>query len=395
MDGGIYEYSATRVFTSDKTGTILALAEDSAYNAIITSQLYGASDNSTGWTTMFPGYTTGNYFVTAFSGVFLPETTGSYRFRGSSDDRSLMYVDVDGDGVFDTSDRVGPWAWDTSGYKTLEAGVGYYFMIMSQEFSSAETTNWYVTAPGGSEMRIDPSSASQAGWWASGPIPGTINEPSTHFTVANDSTLQLNTPDTATLGNLTLGGANLSIAGSAPAASFAQIGGTGTVTTSADMVVRDTISPGNSAGMLTVEADLAVGAGSTFLFEIDSATGTAGTNWDLLDVNGTLDITALSTAEPMTVEIISLNGDTPGLLANFACTVPYEWEFLTFDALEGTFSEDLFALDISSFANALGTGYFEIIRTAGGLAISYVPEPGTLTLALLGTLLLLARRRRR
>jgi len=51
-------------------------------------------------------------------------------------------------------------------------------------------------------------------------------------------------------------------------------------------------------------------------------------------------------------------------------------------------------LDISSFENGLGEGYFEIIQTANGLAISYIPEPGTLTLVLLGALLLLARRRR-
>ena len=394
LDGGIYEYSATRVFTGDKAGTILAMAEDSAYNAIITTQIYGASDNSTGWSDMFPGYVTGSNFVAAFSGIFIPETTGSYRFRGSSDDRSLMYIDVDGDGVFDTSDRVGPWAWDTSGYKTLEAGAGYSFIIFSQEFGGNESANWYITAPGGTEMRIDPSSTAQDGWWASGAIAGTIDEPDTHFTVTSDSTLELNTPSAATLGNLTLGGANLSIAGSAPTASFAQIGGTGVVTTAPDLVVRETISPGNSVGMLTVDGKLAVDAGTTFAFEIDSATGTAGTDWDLLDVNGTLDITSLSAAEPMTVQITTLDGESPGLLANFACTVPYEWEFLTFNQLEGTFSEDLFALDISSFTNALGKGYFEIIQTAGGLAISYIPEPGTLTLALLGALLLLARRRR-
>jgi len=114
----------------------------------------------------------------------------------------------------------------------------------------------------------------------------------------------------------------------------------------------------------------------------------------LLDVNGTLDITSLSTAEPMTVEIVSLDGDSPGEIANFACTVPYEWEFLTYDVLEGAFSEDLFVLDTTAFANALGKGYFEIIQTASGLAVSYVPEPSTLLLALLGMLLLLVRRRR-
>lgn len=394
LDGGSYAYSATRVFTGDKADTILALTEDPARNAIIEAPLYGATNNSTGWTTMFPGYTTDNYFVTAFSGVFIPDATGSYRFRGSSDDRSLMYIDVAGDGVFDTSDRVGPWAWDTSGYKTLEAGVGYSFVIISQEFSGNESANWYVTAPGGSEMRIDPSSPDQDGWWTTSPITSAINEPDTHFVVAASSTLDLITSNVAVLGNLNLGGADLSIEGAVPGVSFFGIGGTGTIASGPNLLVRDTIAPGNSVGTLVVDGNTAVEAGSTFMFEINSATGTAGTSWDLLDVNGTLDITALSAAAPMTVKIVSLDGETPGEIADFACTVPYEWEFLTYDAIEGAFSEDLFALDTTAFENALGKGYFEIIQTASGLAVSYVPEPSTLLLALLGALLLLARRRR-
>ncbi|MDZ7618117.1 MAG: PEP-CTERM sorting domain-containing protein, partial [Patescibacteria group bacterium] len=95
-----------------------------------------------------------------------------------------------------------------------------------------------------------------------------------------------------------------------------------------------------------------------------------------------------------TIEIASLAGTTPGAAANFVASVPREWEFVTYQQLAGTFSRDLFTLDVTGFTNPLGAGYFDIVQTTTGLAIAFIPEPSTLAMLLAALPLLLARRRR-
>jgi hypothetical protein len=121
--------------------------------------------------------------------------------------------------------------------------------------------------------------------------------------------------------------------------------------------------------------------------------------WDLLTITngtstGTLDLSGLNAANPFTIELVSLAGTTPGEIANFVATEPREWEFVTYEQLVGTFSRDLFTLDSSGFDNALGAGHFDIVQTTSGLAIAFIPEPGSLALALMALAMLLGRRRR-
>ena len=71
------------------------------------------------------------------------------------------------------------------------------------------------------------------------------------------------------------------------------LGGSGTV---GSLIVQNggTVSPGNSPGTLNITGDIDWLGGGSYNWQVLSTAGTPGTDWDLLTVTGTLDLTALS-----------------------------------------------------------------------------------------------------
>ena len=63
-----------------------------------------------------------DHFVTAFSGQFVPPSTGTYNFHWNNDDAGLMYIDLNGDGVFQASEQVAAYGWNSNGNVDLTAG---------------------------------------------------------------------------------------------------------------------------------------------------------------------------------------------------------------------------------------------------------------------------------
>lgn len=182
----------------------------------------------------------------------------------------------------------------------------------------------------------------------------------------------------------------------------ATLAGTGRV--SAAVTLSGTHAPGNSVGSQTV-GSAAWLPGGKFEFEINDAGGAAGgglagLGWDLLAVGdgagaGTLDLRGLSSASPFEIHVASLNGASAGNAANFVATQPYDWVFVTYDELvDDYFAPDLFTLNTDDFSNGTGEGYFAITQVPNGLAVSFIPEPGTLAMTLTALALLLCRRRR-
>ena len=101
--------------------------------------------------------------------------------------------------------------------------------------------------------------------------------------IASGFTLQLNNSFTQTAGTTTLNnGGNIN---STPTLNFngGTLTGTGTITGNVNN--SGTISPGNSIGTLTINGDLTLNSSSVLEIEI-SNTGTAGTNYDLINVLG-------------------------------------------------------------------------------------------------------------
>ncbi len=183
LSGAPYTPSTTRVFTGSKAGTVLEMSEVPGRNIIL-------SGPATSWNEF--GGSPGDSFVAALSGRFFPPVTGSYTFRWSQDDRGWLFMDTGNDGVFDSADAVGTYAWDGIGSRTLTAGQGYNFMFFSQESVGGDSLAFWYTPPGGSETYVNPSA--QTGQWcyvsSSAPLVSIANTPvSAGSLTANGATL--------------------------------------------------------------------------------------------------------------------------------------------------------------------------------------------------------------
>lgn len=109
-----------------------------------------------------------------------------------------------------------------------------------------------------------------------------------------------------------------------------------------DLLVRGAISPGDGIGTLSSGNQIWKSGGS-YIFEIGSVAGGAGSAWDFLAVDGTLGIDAAS-ASPFVVSVNSI-----GSLADFSASETYSWTILSTTAgIEG-FSKTRLAVDASGF----------------------------------------------
>jgi autotransporter-associated beta strand protein len=164
------------------------------------------------------------------------------------------------------------------------------------------------------------------------------------------------------------------------------------------------LSPGNSPGTAATSSQTWAGGG-TYVWELNNATGTAGTDpgWDLITGTGALTITATSGSK-FNINITSLTlGNVAGDAANFSSATNYNWLLADFTGAI-TFDAAAFALNTSGFSNAF-TGTFDIARgdavgiggDASQLYITYtIPEPSTAILvSLVLTAAVIFRRRAR
>lgn len=185
--------------------------------------------------------------------------------------------------------------------------------------------------------------------------------------------------------------------GSVTLGSGGLFGGTGTFSGPLFVNSGGTVAPGASPGTLAVGATTFAGAGR-FAFEINSVTGTAGTNWDLLSISGALTITA-TPGNPFIVDLTSLNlSNTAALVSNFNAADSYSWLFASASGGVTGFSAGAFQYNASAFQNSLGGGSFFVSNVGNDLFLNFTPVPEPSTYALmalgLGVIVLLARRRR-
>lgn len=162
------------------------------------------------------------------------------------------------------------------------------------------------------------------------------------------------------------------------------LAGSGTVTT-VTLHRGATLAVGNSPGLMTSTAATWHG-GSSFEFEINNATGTAGTNWDLFSVSGLLDLTSIAASDRM--NLIVLGPD----LSNFDAGSAYSWIFARAANLGGTESwlpgldvTDRFSIQATGFNGGVSpVGGFRVVTGAEGgwstLSLQSVPEPSSLSL---------------
>ncbi len=184
------------------------------------------------------------------------------------------------------------------------------------------------------------------------------------------------------------------------------LGGSGSV---GALTIADggTLAPGNSPGTLFASSATWANGGS-YDWEILNLAGPAGdpTGWDLLDVDGELSLTGL-TSSNFTINLITLSDSTTrGALAGFDPSATYtNWMIARAGTITG-FNASLFNLSTAAFSNTI-TGTFGITNgTYGGdqaLFLTYtgggapIPEPGTWAAAalLVATAVFMRWRRRR
>jgi fibronectin-binding autotransporter adhesin len=154
-------------------------------------------------------------------------------------------------------------------------------------------------------------------------------------------------------------------------ASAGTLGGSGTI--SGAVTNNGTISPGNSVGTLSTGGEIWAGGGH-YTFEINSATGTAGTSpgWDKLNITGGLNITA-NPGSKFTLDITSLTlANAAGTVSDFDNTASYTWTIAqTTSGITG-FDTNAFALTTSGFANSLGGGSFSITNNATDIILKFI-----------------------
>ena len=167
-----------------------------------------------------------------------------------------------------------------------------------------------------------------------------------------------------------------------------------------------TLTPGNSPGTLTA-ASAIISGGSTYNWEISRLTGTAGTDWDLLSVDGLLNMSGVTGANKWNLVVTGDSG-----FAGWTDTSSYSYVFAQaasvsgFSSTVGTDVTSLFNITTSGISSVPNssfnpTGDFKVVvGSANGfttLNLMAVPEPssGSLLLAGIGSLIVLRRFRKK
>jgi autotransporter-associated beta strand protein len=202
----------------------------------------------------------------------------------------------------------------------------------------------------------------------------------------NSNTLTLGGANVYT-GGTTVNGGSLVVNGSVGAVTVndgGSLGGSGTVG-ALSLNNGGLLNPGNSPGTLTAASSI-WGSGSTYEWQIDNATGTAGLNWDLFSVVDALDLSALSSTAQMNLVLESLS------IANFSTSTAYDnWviaqagSFIGTGLADGTDVTSLFNINTAAFnggsAANLPNGGFQVVTGTEGslrtLTLMAVPEPST------------------
>jgi autotransporter-associated beta strand protein len=149
--------------------------------------------------------------------------------------------------------------------------------------------------------------------------------------------------------------------------------------TSAVAVVTVTNTPAliSPAGALAVGTEnnecgsMVLAGGSVFRWELNDATGGAGTGWDLLNVTGDINIEATS-GSPFTVQLWSLNGAAPGVAANWNNNTTNLFTIASASGAINGFAVNKFTLNDANFSNDLAGGVFSIEE--GSLRLKFTPN---------------------
>ncbi len=143
--------------------------------------------------------------------------------------------------------------------------------------------------------------------------------------------------------------------------------GTGTI--NGVVTIQGTVAPGSSVGTLTTGSQTWNGGGS-YVWEINDATGVAGTGYDQLDAgDGQITVNANS-ENRFTLRLVTLNGSSPGQASDFDSNGSYTWVIARGGSVSG-FDQNKFIIDASAFQNDPGAGYFTLDQSGGDIRLRF------------------------
>lgn len=115
-------------------------------------------------------------------------------------------------------------------------------------------------------------------------------------------------------------------------------------------------------------------AGGNLALNVTNASGSPGAGYSSLNLTGYLDVQA-TTGNPITLNVTSYDGSSPGNAAGFNYNSNYTWTVASTTRGVLGFSADKFVLNTSSFANDLAGGTFSVALSGDGLSVIVVFTP--------------------
>ena len=178
--------------------------------------------------------------------------------------------------------------------------------------------------------------------------------------------------------------------------SGATLGGSGTVS-ALTVASGGTLAVGNSPGQMNVTGNTVWSGGGSYDWEINNFLGSAGSNWDFLNIGGELTIQA-SINNKFVIDVLSLLADNGvGPATNFDAFTNYSFAIATAAGGIKDFNSSYFDIVISGFANsmnpsgALSAGSWGISQSGNNVMLSYtaatataIPEPSSTSLIVIG-----------
>jgi len=155
-----------------------------------------------------------------------------------------------------------------------------------------------------------------------------------------------------------------------------QLWGSGSFTGALTLNAGSTVMP---FPLLTV-GPTTFGGNANYAWLVTDATGSVGTAYTSLRINGPLTITATA-ADPFVIHPVSYdvtNGGQMGLAANFNPNSNYSWDIVTGASGLSGFATNDFLVNTSNFQNAFN-GVFSVSAVGNDIYLNYtaVPEPAT------------------
>ena len=176
------------------------------------------------------------------------------------------------------------------------------------------------------------------------------------------------------------------------------IGGYGTINSAQTITIQNGSILTGGLGLIpagdgthSVVGTLSFGSGTTLALApqgtLQFSIQDAALTFSSVSIAGTLDISALASGGPFTIQVIGVGSDglTLGFASSFNPSTSYQWTLLSAHTINGTFNPAAFTVDTSLLSNPLNGGTFAVSEVGSNIDLNFTPVPEPSTWALLAS----------